>query len=413
MESVAADSVLALASPSYERGRETLPEAPGYLLHLVCAAGIRAVEAGGMTEKELGEIRQVISSAVSTNRVTLTYFPAGSNAPTDGATAEMWDQEYRPATVHNALNQAVRDATGYIFDPTEDISLHTGGKSRFDLVATLDMLKDVQFRTGMVAKTVVVPGEAWDESVAASFTVTQDDEARIFGLTSTKFVFTPGSNGDLASTDVFLNDLSGMTHIEFGIKADIAVAASDLVLRLSASINGGDTDKIIAIPALVAGVEQWIRVAMTKAVSGFTPAEATAIISVALEYNANNAANTIWMTGVDASQRDSYIWESEERHLWSVDKEAQDLVFAYTPKSYLMKLVGGDNPTLLTSDTDVTEIPEGYMIHYAVGTLLQRYNAGEDAEQARVRERLADRQMGMAERAKGAFPILVNARFAN
>ena len=78
-----------------------------------------------------------------------------------------------------------------------------------------------------------------------------------------------------------------------------------------------------------------------------------------------------------------------------------------------MKLVGGDNPTQLTSDTDVTEIPEGYMVHYAVGTLLQRYNAGEDAEQARVRERLADRQMGMAERAKGAFPILVNSRMTS
>ena len=360
-----------------------------------------------------GEEVQIIDSSVSSNVVTLTFHPVTSNAVGAGATAEMWDQQYRPASVNDALNASVRDATGYIFEPTEDISLHTGGKSRFDLVATLDMIKDVQFRTGMVGKTVLVPGQAWTESVAASFVVTQDDEARIFGLTATKFVFTPGSDGDLASMDVPLNDLSGMTHIEFGIKVNVAVAANDLLLRLSASINGADTDKFIAIPALAAGVETWVRVAMTEAVSSFTPAEATAIISVALEYNASNAANTIWMTGVDATQEDSYTWTSEERHLWMVDRQSQDLVFTYIPKYYLMKLVGGDNPLLLTSDTDVTEIPEGYMIHYAVGTLLQRYNAGEDAEQARVRERLADRQMGMAERAKGAFPILVNARFAS
>lgn len=363
-----------------------------------------------------GQIRQIISSAVSSNQVTLTFFPAVSDAPVDLATAEMWDEEYDPVSVHDAINEAVNDATGYIFTPTTDISLHTAGraKTRFDIPTTFENLKAVELRTGLTQKIVLIGGQAWDESIASSFVVTQDDEDRIYGRTATKFVFTPGSNGDLASMDIDLADLSNMTHIEFGIKVDVAVAASDLVLRLSASINGADTDKIIAIPALAAGTETWVRVAMTEAVSSFVPSECTAIISVALEYNANNAVNTIWLTGIDANDEDSYTWTEVERRLWSIDKQNRDLVFdgaiAADLGYKLIKLIGGDNPLQLALDTDVTEIPERYMTHYAVGTLLSRPIRGESAEQAKVRQSWADRQMGMAESAKGAFPMLINAR---
>lgn len=366
-----------------------------------------------------GQIRQIISSSVSANRVTLTFFPVVSNAPVDGATAEMWDEEYDPVRVHDAINEAVNDATGYIFTPTTDISLHTGGrdKTRFDLIGTLDMIDKVELRTGMIAEQVVVPGLAWSESVASSFVVTQDEDDRIYGLAATKFVFTPGNDGDLVSTTVVSNgNLSGKTHYEFGIKADIGVAASDLVIRLSATANGADIDKIIAIPALAAGVEQWIRVAMDEVTSGFTPDEAAAIVSVAFEYNANNKANTFWITGHEATLEDSYTYDPVASHLWSIDKANRDLVFDM-PASILgyrlMKLTGGDNPLQLALDADVTEIPERYITHYAVGTLLSRPIRGESAEQARVRQSWADRQMGMAESAKGAFPMLINARFTN
>ncbi len=359
-----------------------------------------------------GEEVQITDSTVSSNVVTLTFHPVTSNAVGAGATAEMWDQEYRPAAIHNALNRAVNDVTGFLFEPTEDISLHTGGTSRFDLVATLDMVKDVQFRTGMESQIVVIGGQAWDESVSGSISsVTSDNEDRLFGEAATKIVWGIGVAGDLVSTDVPLIDLSGKTHIEFPIKVDKAVSASDLVLRLSELGNGLQTDKIINIPALSVGVDTWVRVAMTEAVSSFTPSEANDIISVALEYNAGYQTNIVWIGEVIATNEDSDIWESEERHLWGIDKQNQDLVFTYTPRSYLMKLVGGDNPLQLTSDTDVTEIPERYMVNQAAGTLLSRPVPGEDAETARIRERQSDRWLGMAERAKGAIQPLVNARF--
>ncbi len=358
-----------------------------------------------------GEEVQILDSATTAGVTTLTFHPAASNAVTVGATAEMWDQSYRPQTIHNAINQAVDDATGYFFTPTTDITNHIGGKKLINLANTFDMISKVELRAGMVSKIVLIAGQAWAESIAASFVVTQDDIDRIFGKMATKFVFTPGSNGDFASMDIPSADLSNMTHIEFGIKSDVTLtAASDLVLRLSASINGADTDKIIAIPLLTAGVETWVRVAMRDS---FLPSAATAIISVALEYNANNTANTIWMTGIDANQEDSYEWETVEKRLWNVDKANQTLILEETLGYFLLKLTGGDNPLRLTSDTDVSELPERYIVHYAVATLLERYNSGESAEQASIRARAAARQFAMSEDARNAFPMLVDVRETN
>ena len=362
-----------------------------------------------------GSIRQVTDSTVSSNQVTLTFHPAVAASTADADTAELWDQWYDPAAIHNFLNQAQKDATGYVFDPVEDITLHSGGRTRFDLPANRPVIYGIDPRVSMTSKVVTQHGELWNESTSASFTVTQDDEDRLYGVMPAKMVVSGGSNGDLTSISIAANDLSNMTHIEFGIKVDVGVAANDLVLRLSATANGADTDKIIIIPALTAGEETWVRVAMTEAVSSFTPSEATAIISVALEYNANIASNTIWVTGVDATDENKYDWELLDTIYWDIDKQARDLVLIRGGDSVigyrLIKLKGGDVPTLLTADTTVTEVPESYITYHAAGLALRRPIRGESSEDARARLAQSNDYMGIAAGHKRNFPILRDARF--
>lgn len=370
-----------------------------------------------------GEEAQIIDSTTAANVVTLTFHPAVSNAVGVAATAEMWDQEYRPATIHNALNQAVDDATGRIFTPTTDITLHTGSTARYDLIGTLDMVKEVWLRTGYNNKQILEAGNVWDESVQADWTITQDDENKLYGRVSTKIdVAGTASNGDIASQDFSALDLSGMTHLEFpievaGTSTITAIAASDLLFILSATANGADVNKLVAIPALSVGKETWVRVAMNETTSGFSPDQLTAIISAGIEYNANIGANVLWMGRVEATREDSYEWTLVPDHLWYVDKMNQELVFkpvVVEALGYrLMKLVGGDNPVRLSADTDVTEIPERYMVRYAAAMLLGRFNAGEDSEQAGIRQNAADRQMAMAEAAKRNFPVLRDVRLTS
>jgi hypothetical protein len=360
-----------------------------------------------------GQIRQITASTVSSNRVTLTFFPAVSNAPVDAATAELWDEWLDPEDIHGYIQQAVLDTTGTTFDHTEDITLHGGAKSRFDIPTTFELLTSVQLRERMTSQLLTNAGNLWNESVGTGFTVTQETIDLLYGLTSTKLVVDGAIvNGNLVSISIDSTDLSNQTHIEFPIKVDIAVAASDLVLRISATGSGADTDKIIAIPALSAGSEFWVRVAMDEVTSGFTPSEATAIISVALEYNANSKANIIWIGGVDSTQNDSYKWEDVPRHLWSIDKANRDLIISLDGAiGYkLIKLIGGDNPLLLDSDTDVNELPDGYMIYRAAGLALLSRGGGPGTDPDRNSQR-ANQYLGIAETERRKIGPIVNARY--
>ena len=376
------------------------------------ANGKWLVFTGGQSNID-GEIRQVTDSSVSSNRVTLTFFPALDYAPASPATAELWDQWYDPAAIHNFINQTIVDVTGHIFDPVEDISLHTGGASRFDIPTTLEVLYDVYLRTED-SSTLVIPVQKWDESVDANdFTVAVDTEDLLFGRSATKFsISSAARNGDLASDSITSLDLSAYTHIEFPIKVRDTVIASDFILRLSASANGADTNKLIAIPAITGNTDTWVRVAMTD---NFNPSAATAIISVALEMNDNYSDNIVWIGEIRATRNDGDRWTEMPRHLWTVNKEARDLVFirggANVANYSLMKLRGGDNPVLLTADATVTEIPENYIVYRTVGLALRRPLRGENSEQTRIRISQANDYLGMAEMSKANFPMLKNARF--
>ena len=99
------------------------------------------------------------------------------------------------------------------------------------------------------------------------------------------------------------------------------------------------------------------------------------------------------------------------RRLWGIDKEAQDLVFTSGGRSFmgynLMKLSGGNNPTLFTSDTSVTEVSDQYIIARATELALLQADDGSPAHSRRL-ARWAQR----AEAERRNLPILENVRVA-
>ena len=62
-----------------------------------------------------GDTSQV--SAYNATTFTLTLRPVLGGTLLSGVTYEMWDREFRPTMVHNAINQAVHYATGKAVDP--------------------------------------------------------------------------------------------------------------------------------------------------------------------------------------------------------------------------------------------------------------------------------------------------------
>jgi hypothetical protein len=351
-----------------------------------------------------GTIQQVIDSTVSTNRVTLTTFPAITSTAT-ADTAELWDQEYDPNHIHELINQAIKDVTGYVFDPTEDISLFADGKTaRFDIPTTLEMLRDVYIRTSVQSIAVHDCDSLFDETDADSdYTDALDDQDRKQGGNSIKLTVTgSAADGDFVTDEISSVDLSKYTHLEGWVKAENALAANDFAIKLDSGVVQGDgTDlETVLLPATTAD-ETWtyFRVALTN------PWDDTAIVSVGLEYNANAGLNTIWIDDIKATVNDEAGWVPVPRHLWGVDKEARDLIFIDGGEKWagygLLKLVGGDNPLLLTADGDTNEVPDSYIIYKAAGLALMR-----DSDQ----RTLGQYYLGTAETHKRGFQPLVNAR---
>lgn len=353
-----------------------------------------------------GSIRTVTTSSIDTanSRQTIKFHPPVAAATANGDTAELWHEEYNPEAMLDFANQAIMETYSAVYDPVEDITLHGGSRQRWDIPTDLSMLKGVELRTSMDSKQVISQGIAWDESVDSDFTVASDDEDLLYGQIATRFTIGGSvSAGNLASDDVSSLDLSGYTHIEFPIKVLTAVAEDDLRLRLSATASGAATTEEITIPAVSALTDTWVRVAMTN------PGAATAIISVALEYRANVGANTVWLGEIVATRNDSYDWSPVPRRLWKIDKEARDLVTTVELGYFLIKLVGGDEPALLTGDSSVNEIDDQYVVAQTVALALDSMGGGSsDDERA-----LAARALiwyARADRRRRAFPFLTGVR---
>jgi hypothetical protein len=351
---------------------------------------------------------RVVNTTESSFVITLTLHPAVSST-LSADTAELWDPKYNPVDVLRAINQAIIDATGRVYDPVEDISLHGSlRRSRHAIPSGIDMLNKVSYRHVNNDRLVIAGGQVWDESIDSDFTVTLDDEDLLFGEGATKFAIAGTvSQNNLASDSITSLDLSKYTHIEFPIKVVTAVSAGDLTIRLSATANGAAATDDITIPALSARSDTWVRVALAN------PESDTAIISVALVMtDSSPAANTVWVGEIRATTDRDEDWVELPNHMWRIDQQASDLILS--PEAVgqigyrLIKLNGGDAPALLSSDSDVCEVPEDYVIYRACAHLLEAHGSGVASDELGVKARTVGRFFGLASRV--AFPVLQNVR---
>jgi hypothetical protein len=330
-----------------------------------------------------GEITRVNDYVQSSTDATVS--PAfGAEIPLS-MSYEMWASRFPPAAIHDFMNQAVLGATGKTFDPEVSLALFADGhQSRFDIPSEFAILRHVDYRYGVTKKEVHLCNRTFDETADSDFAQVLDDEDFKEGAGSLRLTIGSGVSAGNFITDAITEvDLSGMTHIEGWIKATTTLAASDFVIRLdSGVVQGNSTDlEILNVPATTAA-DTWtyFRIALDN------PESDTAIVSIGLEYNANQAANTVWFDDIKGTNNDEQDWTRLPWGLWGVDRLNRDLLLkprAIGAIGYsLLRLSGGDNPTLFSSDTTTNEIDDEYVIAYATGMALQ--NSDKEDERARA-----------------------------
>jgi len=349
-----------------------------------------------------GSIRQVTTSTVASNRVTLTFFPAVAASTADADTAELWDEEYDPEDIHEYIQQAIRDVTKSVFDPVENISLFADGRTaRFSLPTTIYRVRDIYIRKTVTSVTIHDCDTDWDEqTVLANVTRTVDTEDRRKGGGSIRFVLAAAAaTGVMSSKKISSLDLRKYTHVEGWAKCTVTTAAGDFRILLDDTANVASVLENLQIPVLTADTWAYVRIAMD------TPELDSALISVGVRHQVDIGAATFWLDDVKATVNNEADWVMMPRNLWMLDKEARDLIFIDGGVEWagygLIKLVGGDRPLLLTTDSQTNEVPDSFVIYQAAGLALLT----QPDQTARARMYL-----GMAAEEKRNLPPLINVR---
>jgi hypothetical protein len=360
-----------------------------------------------------GAIRRVTASSIndSNNQQTLTFHPAVADATANGDTAELWSEDYNPEALLDFANQAIMDAYGAVYDDVEDISLHGDSTAaRFDIPSGFSMLKRVEYRVEAVSLEVHPMDTLFDETTDANFTQVLDTEDwKRHGQSLQITVGSGVSAGDFVTDSIGSTDISKYTHMEGWVKATVALAASDFVIHLdSGAVQADGTDlESLSVPAVAANTWTFVRLALAN------PELDAAIISVGLEYNANQKANVVWFNDFRAVINDSARWKRLGQRSWGIDKEARDLILtadAVNTVGYaLIKLVGGGEPALFSTDASVTEIDDQYVVAQTTALSLDSVGGGgSDDDKARVRRSLV--WYARAERRRRSFSMLLGVR---
>jgi hypothetical protein len=360
-----------------------------------------------------GQVTRVSDYTSSSTTLTLSPAVASSSATSD--TYEIWDDEYNPAIIDDFINQAIIEATGHAWDPIENLSFHTDRDTlRFDVPSGISMIQDVYYRNSVDFTRLHACAATFDETEDAEFTQALDTKDKKQGTQSLKITLSASAEADDVIADSITSvNLSGYDTVEMWVKSTVPTSAGNLKLHLDsatiteATADASQTDEALSIPALSADTWTFCRVALAN------PETDTAIISVGLEYDADIGAVTVWLDDINAVKNDTAEWIKIPRNLWRIDKEARDVVFdSYmhgVVRYSLLKIVGGDKPALLTSDSDTSEVNERYLIAAATARAYAATSggAGTDPDQRRSQ---AGFWFGMANAAKRALPLLTNVR---
>ena len=352
--------------------------------------------------------RRVTDSSISSNVTTMTFMPAATSA-TASESYELWEGAFSPDVVDNIINQSILSATGWVYDPIENIELHGDGyQTRFDIPSNISMISKIEYRHKVSSTRIHACATTFDEATDGDFTQALDTKDRKQGTQSLKLTIAAGASaGDFVSDSITSKDISGYDTIEMWVKSTVATSSGNLKLLLDNTASCASPIETLSIPALSADTWTFVRMSLAN------PETDTAIISVGLEYDSDIGACVVWIDDISAVANDTAEWTSLARRYWKIDKESRDLVLmrdGQCAAGYaLIKITGGDKPALLTSDSDTTEIPEEYIIASSVTNVLLSTSGGP-ATDPDARRQLSAYWAQQAERARRGFPMLVNVR---
>ena len=361
-----------------------------------------------------GTTRRITDYTSSTGTMT---FAAVGGTVAGSVTYELWSDGFDPQVIDEFINQAIWEATGRIYDPEESLEVHTDKvNARWEIPSQFAMIQDIYYRNKVTSKTLHSCGTTFDESTDSDITQAVSTEDYKRDGSSLKLTIASGASaGDKITDSITSVDLSRYDYVEFWIKSTVATSSGNLKIHLdnaTVTADGNDLESL-DVPALTADTWKYCRVALSN------PETDTAIVSIGLEYDNDLGACTIHLDDIKVVKNDTAVWEKLDRNTWRIDKEGsqgastQDLVLTDRGRTLagntLLKIVGGDEPAELSSDSDTTEVPERFVVAYATALSAQAGSTRTDMDMDAMRN-IAAFWFTKTEQARYSLPFLINVR---
>ena len=140
--------------------------------------------------------RRVTDSAIASNVTTHTFMPAVGTR-TASESYELWDSAFNPDDIDDFINQSIMFATGWVYDPIENIELHGDGKQkRFDIPSNISMISKVEYRHKVSSTRIHSCGATFDETTVDQFTQSLDTNDRKQGSQALKIGISTSAEAD-------------------------------------------------------------------------------------------------------------------------------------------------------------------------------------------------------------------------
>ena len=339
------------------------------------------------------EIRRVGQSSPEDRSLTVSV-PFTIGTPSSAWTYEMWAPDVPPTRVHEFINQAITETTRKQSVSVTSDSLHMGGNiRRFNLSSEFTGVREVEYRNRYTGEQILSYDTA-PTSLTSNVTPSLDTADFREGSGAAKITVASGeSSGTAFAASSFASkDLSGYTQTEYWFKSNVGTTSSNFNVIL---LNGSSVRETLNVPALNA--DSWTYV--TTSLSN--PELDTDITVVQLATGSSDGGSaTIWADDLKGVRSGAENYRKVPRKFWDVDKENRQ--FFLLPDASVpyakFKITGARKPALVSSDSDVVEVPSEYVINSVVAKTLRargdRTQANRDAafEQADRYEQLAQVQ---------------------
>ena len=326
----------------------------------------------------LTEIRRVTGSLPDAG--TFTVSVPFSSSPSTGWVYEVWNEEINPVSIHQYIDDATAEASRVGAVRFESDSMHYSAKAQsIGLSDSFAGVTGVSYRVRFTGEQLVSFDDAMS-TLSANTHLATDTENYMEGMGAAKISVSSSESAatDIAGSTFSAVDLSFYDELEFWVNTNVATAdTAQLTLKL---LEGSSVKETLPLPAL--GADSYTHVTLSLA----NPEVDTAITSVRLATGSSGGSSkSVLLDDLRAVKSNTAVWDRLHPRRWKVSQTDKKLTLTNAPMPYSkLRVHGVKLPSLLTSDTQESDIDANFVINSAIAKHLRSTasRAGENIDAA-------------------------------